>query len=91
MAENRRAKKISNMPSVHGEIGSRSIKAANVAEKTETIARHAGARLAAAKSSGTLDAIIVAPAEANFATDILTTNPDDLRALASANVNVIAL
>jgi predicted nucleic acid-binding protein len=69
----------------------RLIKAANVAETTEAIARDAGARLAAAKSSGTLDALIVATAEANFATDILTTDPDDLRALASANLNVIAL
>jgi len=69
----------------------RLIKAANVAETTEAIARDAGARLAAAKSSQTLDALIVATAEANFATDILTTDPDDLRALASANLNVIAL
>jgi len=70
----------------------RLIKAAdNVAETTEAIARDAGARLAAAKSSQTLDALIVATAEANFATDILTTDPDDLRVLASANLNVIAL
>lgn len=70
----------------------RLIKAAReVAITTEAIARSAGARLAAARSSATIDALVVASAEAHFATDILTSDPDDIRALCSPNVNVIAL
>lgn len=62
-----------------------------VAPTTEAIARDAGARLAASKSKGTIDALIVATAEACGATDILTSDPHDIVRLANERVNVIAL
>jgi predicted nucleic acid-binding protein len=39
----------------------------------------------------TIDAIIVATAEEHQATDILTTDPRDIRSLASRAIHVIAL
>jgi predicted nucleic acid-binding protein len=70
----------------------RLIKAVNrVADTSEVIARDAGARLSSKKSSETIDALIVATAEANHATDILTTDPFDIRHIASTHINVIAL
>jgi predicted nucleic acid-binding protein len=63
----------------------------NVANTTEAIARDAGARLASSNSAQTIDALVVATAHAYFATDILTTDPDDIRDLAHADINVIAL
>jgi predicted nucleic acid-binding protein len=70
----------------------RLIKAVNhVANTTEAIARDAGARLGTTASAATLDALIVATSEAYLATDILTTDPDDIRRLAGDRVNVIAL
>ena len=62
-----------------------------IAQTSEAIARDAGARLGAKKSSETVDALIVATAEAHLATDILTTDPVDIRRLASDKVNVIPL
>jgi predicted nucleic acid-binding protein len=70
----------------------RLIKAINqVAPTSEAIARDAGTRLGLRKSSETIDALVVATAEAYLATDILTTDPDDIRLLASRDLNVIAL
>jgi predicted nucleic acid-binding protein len=70
----------------------RLIKAVNhVANTSEAIGRDAGARLGSAASAATLDALIVATAEAHLATDILTTDPGDIRGLAGDHVNVIAL
>jgi predicted nucleic acid-binding protein len=70
----------------------RLIKAVNqIAPTSEAIARDAGARLGSRKSSETIDALVVATAEAYRATDILTTDPDDVRLLASRDLNVIAL
>lgn len=62
----------------------------HVASIDEGIARDAGARLARAKGQ-TLDALIVATAEKYHATDILTSDPKDIEALASPDVNIIAL
>jgi len=70
----------------------RLIKAANrVANTSEAMARDAGERLGSTSSSGTVDALIVATAEAYLATDILTTDPDDIQRLASSHLNVVAL
>jgi predicted nucleic acid-binding protein len=70
----------------------RLIKAVNqIAPTSEAIARDAGTRLGPRKSSETIDALVVATAEAYRATDILTTDPDDVRLLASRDLNVIAL
>ena len=63
----------------------------NVASSSEAISRDAGARLGLKNSSETIDALIVATAEAYRATDILTSDPADVRHLASNHVNVIAL
>jgi predicted nucleic acid-binding protein len=62
-----------------------------VVDTTEAIAREAGSRLGAYRSSQTVDALIVATAEACGATDILTSDPRDIRRLAGTEVNVIAL
>jgi predicted nucleic acid-binding protein len=62
-----------------------------VASTSEAIARDAGARLGDASSSETIDALIVATAHAHLATDILTTDPADMRNLAGSGLNVIAL
>jgi predicted nucleic acid-binding protein len=70
----------------------RLIKAINqVAPTSEAIARDAGTRLGLRKSSETIDALVVATAEAHLATDILTTDPDDIRLLSSNGLNIIAL
>ena len=70
----------------------RLIKAVNdVANTSEAIARDAGARLGTTGSSETIDALVVATAEAYRATDILTTDPGDIRRLAGSRLNVIAL
>jgi predicted nucleic acid-binding protein len=70
----------------------RLIKAVNqIAPTSEAIARDAGTRLGSRKSSGTIDALVVATAEAYLATDILTTDPVDIRLLAGSDLNVIAL
>ncbi len=63
----------------------------NVANTSEAISRDAGARLGSKRSSATIDAIVVATAEAYRATDILTSDPADVRDLASSHINVIAL
>lgn len=63
----------------------------NVANTSEAISRDAGARLGSKRSSATIDAIVVATAEAYRATDILSTDPADVRDLASSHINVIAL
>jgi predicted nucleic acid-binding protein len=62
-----------------------------VATTTEAIARDAGRRLGSRRSSQTIDALIVATAEAHRATDILTTDPRDVRSLAGNMLNVIAI
>jgi predicted nucleic acid-binding protein len=62
-----------------------------VATTTEAIARDAGRRLGSRRSSQTIDALIVATAEAHRATDILTTDPRDVRSLAGTMLNVIAI
>jgi predicted nucleic acid-binding protein len=62
-----------------------------VATTSETIARSAGERLGRRGSSETVDALVVAIAEAHFATDILTSDPRNIRSLAGTQVNVIAL
>jgi len=62
-----------------------------VANTSEAIARDAGARLGATASRGTIDALIVATAEAHLATDILTTDPGDIQRLADVRLNIIAL
>src|ERR1700678_2599575 len=70
----------------------RLIKAVNqVVSATEAIARDAGTRLGSRKSTETIDALVVASAEAYLATDILTTDPADIGLLASSGLNVIAL
>jgi predicted nucleic acid-binding protein len=70
----------------------RIIKAVNhIASTSEAIARDAGARLGAKRSTETIDALVVATAETYLATDILTTDPSDIRELAGSHVNVIAL
>jgi len=63
----------------------------NVVDTNEAIARNAGARLGSKRSSRTIDALIVATAEAHYATDIVTTDPKNIRDLASETLNVIAL
>ncbi len=63
----------------------------SVANTTESIARDAGRRLSSKRRTQTIDALIVATAEANGATDILTTDPVDIRSLATAGVNIIGL
>jgi predicted nucleic acid-binding protein len=63
----------------------------NVADTSEGIARRAGTRLGQSRSSSTIDALVVATAETNLATDILTSDPIDIRALADPGMNVIAL
>jgi predicted nucleic acid-binding protein len=70
----------------------RIIKAVNhIASTSEAIARDAGARLGVKRSTETIDALVVATAETYLATDILTTDPSDIRELAGSHVNVIAL
>jgi len=70
----------------------RLIKAVNqIAPTSETIARDAVMRLGSRNSSETIDALVVATAEAYLATDILTTDPVDIRLLAGSDLNVIAL
>jgi predicted nucleic acid-binding protein len=70
----------------------RLIKAVNqVADTSEAIARDAGGRLGSKRSSKTIDALVVATAEACRATDILTSDPVDIRALAGDCINVIVL
>jgi predicted nucleic acid-binding protein len=70
----------------------RLIKAVNkVGDTTEAIARDAGRRIGAARASQTVDALVVATAGAHNATDILTTDARDLRALAGSRVNIIEL
>ena len=63
----------------------------NVAGTSESIARRAGTTLGRKRSSSTIDALVVATAEANLATDILTSDPIDIRHLANSRMNVIAL
>jgi predicted nucleic acid-binding protein len=60
------------------------------ADTTETIARAAGQRLGRG-TTDTIDAIVVATAEAHQATDILTTDPNDIGRLAQSSLNVIPL
>ena len=62
-----------------------------VANTSEAIARDAGTRLGAAGSNETIDALIISIAEANQATDILTTDPGDMKKMAGSRMNVIAL
>jgi hypothetical protein len=47
--------------------------------------------LGSRRSAATIDALIVATAEAFLATDILTSDPVDIRDLAGSHTNVIAL
>ena len=61
-----------------------------VAPLDEGIARAAGARLGKVKAQ-TVDALIVATAEAYGTTDILTSDPHDIRALAGTRLNIIEL
>jgi predicted nucleic acid-binding protein len=70
----------------------RLIQAVNlIATTTEAIARDAGSRLGTRRSAATIDALIVATAEAHGATDIITTDPRDIRSLAGPCLHVIAL
>jgi predicted nucleic acid-binding protein len=62
-----------------------------VANTSEAIARDAGALLGRKRSSKTIDALVVATAETYGATDILTTDPGDIRELAGNRLNVITL
>jgi predicted nucleic acid-binding protein len=55
---------------------------------TEPIARRAGLFLGTLQSNSTIDAIIVASAQAAHATDILTSNLDDMRLFAGNNINI---
>ncbi len=64
---------------------------ANVAEVDEAVAREAGRRLVNRPSHMTLDALIVATAEAAGATHIVTTDPLDVLALTSGSMHVIPL
>ena len=61
----------------------------NVAPATEDRARTAGALLAAAKSSATVDALVVAEAVRRPGGVVLTGDVDDLRRLARSNPEVI--
>jgi predicted nucleic acid-binding protein len=70
----------------------RLIKAVNqVAPTTEPIARDAGTRLGTRRAAATIDALIVSTAEAHGVTDILTSDPIDIRNLAGNHINIIAL
>jgi predicted nucleic acid-binding protein len=70
----------------------RLIKAVNdVADTSEEVARRAGTTLGRKRSSSTVDALVVATAELHLATDILTSDPIDIRNLADSGMNVIAL
>ena len=62
-----------------------------VAATTEAIARSAGALLGQARSDKTIDAIIVATADHCHATDILTSDPDDMRLFAGGRINILSL
>jgi predicted nucleic acid-binding protein len=59
-----------------------------VVSTTEPIARRASESLGTLQSKSTVDAIIVASAQAAHATDILTSDPDDMRLLAGASMNI---
>jgi uncharacterized protein (DUF3084 family) len=59
-----------------------------VVPTTEPIARRAGVFLGTLQSDSTIDAIIVASAQAAHATDILTSDPDDMRLIAGNTINV---
>jgi predicted nucleic acid-binding protein len=61
----------------------------HVAPATEDRARTAGALLAAAKSSATIDALVAAEAIRRHGGVVLTGDVDDLRQLARANPEVI--
>lgn len=52
-------------------------------------ARDAGRRLGATKSKATVDALIVAAALRGGATDVLTSDPDDLSRLADGELHVV--
>lgn len=59
-----------------------------VVATTETIARRAGTLLGDLQSDRTLDAIIAATAQASRATDILTSDPDDMQLFAGNEINL---
>jgi hypothetical protein len=63
----------------------------NTIATSEAIGRGAGVRLGEKKSGATVDALIVITAESSQATDILTTDPDDIKLLAGGSLNVIPL
>ncbi|MFZ4585253.1 MAG: PIN domain-containing protein [Acidimicrobiia bacterium] len=68
----------------HDAIINRLINDAEVIQTSETIARNAGSLLAKAKSSQTIDAIVVASAASKGEAMIVTSDPDDLRVLADS-------
>ena len=59
-----------------------------VVPTTEAIARRAGVLLGTLHSDSTIDAIIVSSAQAAHATDILTSDPDDMRLFAENAINI---
>ncbi len=78
--------------SVRDAAANRLVKAVgNVTPTTEHIARRAGERLGKARSSSTVDALVVVTAESCGATDMLTTDTTDIRRLASGSFNIIHL
>jgi hypothetical protein len=73
-------------------VANRLVKAVgNTIATSEAIGRGAGVRLGEKKSGATVDALIVITAESSQATDILTTDPDDIKLLAGGSLNVIPL
>ncbi len=60
----------------------------HVEPTTENISRNAGALLANARSKKTVDAIVVATANHCRVTDLLTSDPDDMRLFAGASLNI---
>ena len=63
----------------------------HVEPTTEHISRNAGALLGIFQSKKTIDAIIVATATHCRVTDILTSDPDDMRLLAGDSLNIYSI
>jgi hypothetical protein len=73
-------------------VANRLVKAVgNTIATSEPIARQAGIRLGIKNSNETVDALIVVTAESAATTDILTTDPTDIKLLSGGSMNVIEL